>query len=140
MRGPPVQQQAIEYRHNHPLDPRDVVRVFLASGLARPTDDLPRITRMLAGANLVVSAWHADRLIGVCRALTDHGWCCYVSELAVDSGFQRRGIGASMIRRVREVLGDGVSLILLSVPGATAYYPKIGFELADNAFVLERRP
>ena len=35
----------VEYRHNHPLDPLDVVRVFDNSGIKRPTNDLPRIAR-----------------------------------------------------------------------------------------------
>ena len=129
----------IEYRHNVPLDPADVVRIFDSSGLIRPTDDLSRITRMFAGANLVISAWSAGRLIGVCRALTDHSYCCYLSDLAVDRAFQRRGIGKALIRKVREHIGDEVSLILLSAPDAMAYYPKAGFTQADNAFVIRRK-
>lgn len=36
----------IAYRHNLPLDPSEVARVFDASGITRPTADLPRIARM----------------------------------------------------------------------------------------------
>lgn len=46
----------IEYRQNHPLVPQEVARVFKASGINRPIDDIPRITSMLEGANLIVSA------------------------------------------------------------------------------------
>lgn len=128
----------IEYRHNFPLDPVDVARVFDASGIVRPTDDLPRITRMFAASNLVVSAWDEGVLVGVCRALTDYSYCCYLSDLAVDRAFQRRGIGTELIRRVQATIGDGVSLILLSAPGAMAYYPAVGFAKAENAFVIRR--
>lgn len=128
----------IEYRHNFPLDPVDVVRVFDASGIVRPTDDLPRIARMFAASNLVVSAWDEGVLVGVCRALTDYSYCCYLSDLAVDRAFQRRGIGTELIRRVQATIGDGVSLILLSAPSAMAYYPFVGFAKAENAFVIRR--
>lgn len=128
----------IEYRHNFPLDPREVARVFDASGIIRPTGDIARIERMLAGADLVLSAWDAGRLIGVCRALTDHSYCCYLSDLAVDAAYQRQGIGKHLISKLREVLGDEVSLVLLSAAGAMDYYPHIGMSKADNAFVIKR--
>ena len=128
----------IEYRHNFPLNPREVVRVFEASGIVRPTSDLTRIARMFAGANLVISAWDTGRLIGVCRALTDYSYCCYLSDLAVDAAYQRRSVGKRLIGMVRDVLGDEVSLILLSASGAMDYYPRIGMVRAENAFVIKR--
>lgn len=131
--------RAIEYRFNLPLDPLAVAALFRAAGMPRPVEDLPRIARMLAGANLTLSAWDSGQLVGVCRALTDHSYCCYVSELAVDPDYQKRGIGEAFISTLRQTLGDEVSLILLSVPEAMAYYPRQGFTLADNAFVLKRR-
>jgi GNAT superfamily N-acetyltransferase len=129
----------IEYRHNLPLDPADVARLFEASGITRPTQDLPRIARMFANANLIISAWSGDTLVGVARALTDHAYCCYLSDLAVDKAFQAHGIGKELIRRTRAVIGDEVSLILMSAPGAMQYYPKVGFMAAENAFVVRRK-
>lgn len=128
----------IEYRHNFPLDPIDVARVFDSSGIVRPTDDIPRIARMFAASNLVISAWANGVLVGVCRALTDYSYCCYLSDLAVDQAFQKLGIGKELMRRVQSSVGDGVSLILLSAPGATSYYPSVGFAKAENAFVIRR--
>jgi GNAT superfamily N-acetyltransferase len=129
----------IEYRHNLPLDPADVARLFEASGITRPTQDLPRIARMFANANLIISAWSGATLVGVARALTDHAYCCYLSDLAVDKAFQAHGIGKELIRRTRAVIGDEVSLILMSAPGAMQYYPKVGFMAAENAFVVRRK-
>lgn len=129
----------ITYRHNHPLDPTEVARVFEASGINRPTKDVARIARMLAGANLIISAWDGERLVGVSRALTDYSYCCYLSDLAVDAAYQKHGIGAELIRRTQAVIGEEVSLILLSAPVAMGYYPKVGFTLADNAYVIRRK-
>jgi GNAT superfamily N-acetyltransferase len=129
----------ITYRHNLPLDPSEVARVFDASGITRPTADLPRIARMFAAPSLVISAWHADRLVGVSRSLTDYAYCCYLSDLAVDKDYQKQGIGQALIARTQAVIGDEVSLILLAAPGAMSYYPVVGFEQADNAFVIRRK-
>lgn len=129
----------IEYRLNHPLDAAEVARVFDASGINRPTADLPRIAKMFARADLVVSAWDGDCLIGVARALTDHAYCCYLSDLAVDAAYQNQGIGHELIQRIQDDIGENVTLVLLSAPGAMAYYPKVGFTLADNAFVIRRK-
>jgi GNAT superfamily N-acetyltransferase len=128
----------IEYRENCPLAPEDVARVFESSGLSRPTKDLERLTRMLAGANLTISAWDGARLVGLARALTDHSFCCYLSDLAVDSRYQEHGIGRGLIGKLREALGEEVMLVLLSVPEAIRYYPKLGFEPFPDAFILRR--
>ncbi len=129
----------IEYRFNEPLDPAEIARVFDAAGLRRPTGDLARIGRMFDNSNAVLSAWAGNRLVGVCRALTDFAYCCYLSDLAVDAAWQKRGIGREFLGRLRAALGDEVAVILLAAPGAMTYYPRVGFELADNAFVIRRK-
>ena len=128
----------IEYRLNQSLKPEDIARVFDASGIVRPTNDLPRIAKMFAASNLVISAWEEGRLVGVSRSLTDHSYCCYLADLAVDRVYQKAGIGKELIRRTQAAIGAEVSLILLSAPGAMEYYPKVGFERADNAYVIRR--
>lgn len=129
----------IHYTDQASLDTSDVIRVFNASGISRPTQDAGRIGKMFAHANLIVSAWDEDVLVGVARGLTDHAYCCYLSDLAVDKAYQHQGIGEALLERVRDSLGPEVSLILLSAPSAMDYYPKVGFTHADNAFVIKRK-
>jgi ribosomal protein S18 acetylase RimI-like enzyme len=128
----------IEYRHNISLAAADVAAVFDNSGIRRPTKDLARIERMFENANLVISAWDQNKLVGVCRALTDFSYCCYLSDLAVDKAYQKHGIGSELITRVQEAIGDEVALILLSSPEAMGYYPKLGFEKVENGFIFKR--
>ena len=130
---------AVEYHRDVPLDPVDVIRVFNASGINRPTSDVPRIARMFSEPSLVISAWLDGRLVGVCRSLTDFAYCCYLSDLAVDKSVQGQGIGKELIRRTRAAIGEEVSLLLLSAPGAMSYYPQAGFERAENAFIIKRQ-
>ena len=130
--------KTIQYQVNAELSVADVIRVFNASGIVRPTQDAARIEKMFAQANLVVSAWHEGALVGVARGLTDHSYCCYLSDLAVDQAYQRQGIGGALLAQVRQVLGPEVSLVLLSAPEAMDYYPRVGFAHADNAFLIKR--
>ena len=135
----PMKSISVEYRHNVPLDPIDVVRVFDRSGIKRPTSDLPRIARMFASPSLLLSAWVENELVGLSRSLTDYAYCCYLSDLAVDKRYQGCGIGKELVRRTQAIVGEQVSLLLLSAPGAMSYYPTLGFEPAGNAFVIRRK-
>jgi len=102
----------------------------------RPVDDRDCLAGMLRHADLLVTAWEQDLLVGVARSVTDFNYCCYLSDLAVDQAYQQTGIGRELIRRTREQLGSGCMVILLSAPAATGYYPRIGFRLHDSAWVL----
>lgn len=128
----------IEYRKNIALNPADVIRVFDSSGIRRPTGDPARIARMFATSNLILSAWDSNKLVGLARALTDFSYCCYLSDLAVDRDFQKRGIGRELIRRIHVEIGEEVSLILLSARGTMSYYPNLGFARIENGFIIPR--
>ena len=114
----------IEYRDNQPLDSVEIAHVFEASGINRTTKNIPRSAKMFANANIVISAWDGVRLVGVSRALTDYSYCCYLSDLTVDVANQNHGIGWELLRRTLSIIGEEVSLILMSAPGAMAYYSK----------------
>jgi GNAT superfamily N-acetyltransferase len=128
----------IRYGDGESLDVADVVRVFEASGINRPIDAPERIARMFAASNVVLSAWSGNRLVGVCRALTDFSYCCYLSDLAVDQAFQGQGIGTQLVAALRRKLGEEVSIVLLSAPGAMSWYPEAGFSALENAFTIRR--
>ncbi len=128
----------VEYGIEPDVDPAEVAAVFRESGLRRPVDDPARIARMVRTANLIVCARLGGRLIGLARSVTDFSFCCYLSDLAVVREQQRNGIGKELIRRTREAIGEESMLLLLSAPEAHAYYPHIGFEKAENAWILHR--
>lgn len=129
----------ITYRNNKDVKLEDVIRVFRNSGITRPTDQPKRIQDMIRYSDILLTAWLGDRMIGIARALTDWSFCCYLSDLAVDKDVQKSGIGRELIARVREEIGEGVSLILLAAPSAMEYYPKVGFEKIENGFVIKRK-
>lgn len=128
----------MRYSDRESIDAGQFVDLLRRSTLAerRPVDDAACIASMLEHADLLVTAWDGERLVGVARSVTDFGYCCYLSDLAVDRDRQRKGIGRELIRRTRARLGPRCSLILLSAPAARAYYPHIGFRRHDSAWIL----
>ncbi len=129
----------IEYKINSPLQTDEIIELYENCGLPRPTDDKERIAEMFANSNLVISAWSDGKIIGVSRALTDFVWSCYLADLAVRKEFQKAGIGRKLVELTREQVGEKSMILLLSVPDALEYYPKIGMEKVENGFILNRR-
>jgi ribosomal protein S18 acetylase RimI-like enzyme len=104
-------------------------------GERRPVDDPARLGKMLAHANLIVTARDGrGRLVGVARSLTDFSYCCYLSDLAVSHQVQRQGIGRRLIEETLRHLEPGAKLILLAAPAAVDYYAKVGFEKHPSAW------
>lgn len=134
-----MKKTTIHYRTGFLPPVADIIRVLQDSGIVRPTHDVARIEKMFAHANLVVTAWEGETLVGVCRALTDFSYCCYLSDLAVNKSHQGQGIGQQLIEQVKHKIGDQVALILLSAASAMSYYPGIGFDKIENGFIIKRK-
>ncbi|MEX0645000.1 MAG: hypothetical protein WD076_06805, partial [Parvularculaceae bacterium] len=77
----------IRYQREENLGADEFIDVLERSTLAerRPVKEHDRIDKMLAHANLIVTARTDEGLlIGVSRCLTDFAFCCFCSDLAVD--------------------------------------------------------
>jgi ribosomal protein S18 acetylase RimI-like enzyme len=116
-----------------------VIELYNLAGLPRPTDDPERIAAMYEHSNLVLTAWDGEKLVGACRCITDWVWSCYLADLAVHPDYQKEGIGRKLKELTQEKLGDQCMILLLSVPTAFDYYPKIGFIKEDRAFAILRK-
>src|SRR5437870_8682986 len=91
---------------------------------------------MLRHANLTVTAWDGDALVGIARTLTDFSYVGYLSDLAVRLSHQKLGIGTRLIQKTREQMGVRSMLVLLAAPAAVDYYPRIGFTKFESAWIL----
>jgi ribosomal protein S18 acetylase RimI-like enzyme len=107
-------------------------------GERRPVDDRACLEGMLANANLTVTAWDGDRLVGIARSVTDFHFACYLSDLAVHREYQRKGIGKRLQVLTQQQLGPHCSLILLAAPAANEYYGHIGYTNNPRCWVLAR--
>lgn len=128
----------IEYRIGNDLDLDAMIELYRASTLGerRPVDDRTRMGEMLKNANLIVTAWEGDLLIGISRSMTDFVYATYLSDLAVRLSHQKSGIGKELIRRT-QAAAPQASVILLAAPKAVDYYPRIGFTQHPSAWWLK---
>jgi ribosomal protein S18 acetylase RimI-like enzyme len=127
----------ISYRSGNELNLDAVIELYRASTLGerRPVDDRERMALMLGNANLVVTAWDGELLVGIARSVSDFSYATYLSDLAVRTSHQKQGIGRELIRRTQE-RGGKATIILLSAPKAVEYYPHIGMKQHPSAWTL----
>ena len=127
----------IAYRTGNQIDLDLMIELYRASTLGerRPVDHRERMRLMLAHANLVITAWDGDLLVGISRALSDFAFVTYLSDLAVHRDYQKTGIGRELVRRTYEG-GGNTRIVLLSAPAAVDYYPRIGFTQHPSAWVM----
>jgi ribosomal protein S18 acetylase RimI-like enzyme len=126
----------ISYRLGNDLDLDAVIDVYRSStlGARRPIDDRDTMAKMIQAANLVVTAWDGDTLVGVSRSLSDFCFCTYLSDLAVRLEYQRRGIGKELIRRTQKA-GRSATVFLFAAPNAVEYYEHVGFTAGSGWYL-----
>jgi GNAT superfamily N-acetyltransferase len=127
----------IIYKTGNDLNLDAVIELYRASTLGerRPVDERERMQLMLQHANLVITAWDGDLMVGISRSLTDFTYATYLSDLAVRLSHQRQGIGKELIRRT-QAAAPQATVILLAAPAAEKYYPHLGFTHHPQAWVL----
>lgn len=128
----------ITYQIENNLSPQEFINVLNKSTLGerRPVNEPERIFKMLEYGNLIVTARENNVLIGVARSLTDFMYCTYLSDLAVDLAFQKKGIGKELIR-LTKLETPKAKLILLAAPKAVGYYPKIGMKHMEQCYFID---
>ncbi|HEX5220489.1 MAG TPA: GNAT family N-acetyltransferase [Verrucomicrobiae bacterium] len=127
----------IAYRVGNDLELDAVIELYRASTLGerRPVEDRGRMEQMLRNANLVVTAWEGECLVGMARSVSDFSYATYLSDLAVRASHQRKGIGRELIRRT-QAEGGQATVVLLAAPKAMEYYPRIGMKPHPSAWTL----
>ncbi len=93
---------------------------------------------MYENSNLIITAWDNERLVGVSRSITDWAWSCYLADLAISQDYKKAGIGKKLIDLTKMKVGDESIVLLLSVPAAMEYYPKVGMKKIENGFIINR--
>jgi predicted N-acetyltransferase YhbS len=130
----------ITYRDEAQITAAQAIDLYIRSSLAerRPVDNLQTFESMLKHANLTITAWDGDQLIGISRSLTDFAYVAYLADLAVDQKYQQLGIGKKLIEETQIRLGPDCMIVLLAAPKANDYYQHIGFEHNPRAWTLKK--
>lgn len=133
-------QFVITYRTGNDLDLDIVIDLYRASTLGerRPVDDRACMEGMLRNANLVITAWDGELLVGISRCMSDFHYATYCSDLAVRLSHQKLGIGKELLRRTLEAGGPKCYLTLLAAPKARDYYGHIGMTQHPSAWMIRQ--
>lgn len=132
-------EMEITYKGDAEISVEAAIRLYNASTLGerRPVDRPDIFEGMLKNADITITAWHEDRMVGICRTLTDFTYVAYLSDLAVDVEYQKKGVGKRLIEETRARLGKECLVVLLAAPKANEYYVKLGFEHNPRAWILK---
>jgi ribosomal protein S18 acetylase RimI-like enzyme len=130
----------IQYKVNSAITTDQFIELLRKSTLGerRPIDDRECMEGMLKNSNLMITAWRDEELIGIARAMTDFHYACYLSDLAVDTEYQNKGVGKKLQIITQEQLGPKCKLILIAAPSANSYYEHLGFTNNQRCWVLNR--
>lgn len=96
----------LSYKMNFAISVEDFIRLILQSPFRETvsTDNLTQLDAMLNNADLLISAWDDEQVVGFVRAVTDFSSCCYICELAIDAHYQKHGIDRQLMRIAAEEL------------------------------------
>jgi predicted N-acetyltransferase YhbS len=134
-----MKKNMIEYRDNTTISAEQAIDLYTRSTLGerRPIHNVQTFDAMLKNANLIITAWDDEKLVGISRSLTDFAYVAYLADLAVDQQYQRSGIGKQLIEETKIRLGPECMIVLLAAPKANEYYEHIGFEHNPRAWTLK---
>jgi len=130
----------ITYRDDAKVTADQAIDLYVRSTLGerRPINNVETFKAMLENANLTITAWDGEKLIGISRSLTDFAYVAYLADLAVDQKYQKSGIGKQLIEETKARLGPECMIVLLAAPKANEYYEHIGFEHNPRAWTLKK--
>jgi ribosomal protein S18 acetylase RimI-like enzyme len=132
-----MNKKEINYTLENDLIPEEFINLLVRSTLGerRPIENAERIKLMIEKSDIMITARHNGKLVGISRSLSDFGFVTYLSDLAVDVDYQHQGIGKKMIEETKK-LTPNAKLILLAAPAAEKYYGKIGMTQFEHCFYL----
>ena len=110
-----------------------LISLYESVGWSAYTNDPHKLTRAIAHSSLVISAWQEDELIGLIRCLTDKDTVAYIQDILVKPGFQGKGVGDELMRRMLANLKGIRQIVLMTDDGDSSqrlhdWYRKHGFK------------
>ena len=129
----------IQYFANREITAEQAIALYRKTSLGerRPIDSPEPFEQMLKHANLIVTAWDENRLVGISRTLTDFVYVAYLSDLAVDESYQKQGIGSRLLGLARE--HTPTMLYFGAQPGAESLYEENGCRKSLQSYMIERK-
>jgi ribosomal protein S18 acetylase RimI-like enzyme len=106
-------------------------------GMAYYEPDVHR--RAFEASHTTVFVYHADRLIGFGRAISDGAYQAAVYDCAVLPEFQGKGIGKTIMNNILSRISQ-CNVILYATPGKEGFYQKHGFRKMKTGMAVFTTP
>lgn len=107
------------------VDWKSVSELLKKVGMAYYEPDVQK--KAFEASHTTVFVYHANKLIGIGRALSDGAYQAAVYDCAVSPEYQGKGIGKTIITNILSDVPD-CNLILYAKPGKEGFYKKYGFK------------
>ena len=116
------------------LDMSKVVDLYTSVGWTAYTNRPELLPVALAGSSHIVVAQLDAALVGLARVISDAASIAYLQDVLVHPAFQRRGIGAALVRAVLRPYEHVRQKVLLTddEPAQRAFYTTLGWRSIDE--------
>jgi ribosomal protein S18 acetylase RimI-like enzyme len=112
-----------------------VLALYDAVGWTAYTSSPETVSAALSGSTAIAVAHAGTELVGLARVISDGASICYLQDVLVRPGFQRRGIGQRLVRLVLQPFSHVRQKVLLTddEAGQKAFYESLGYaQVTDN--------
>jgi GNAT superfamily N-acetyltransferase len=111
----------------------DVSETLRRVGMSYGEPEMHR--RAFEASHTTVFAYHEGQLIGFGRAISDGVYQAAIYDVAVMPEFQRKGIGATIVKSILDRLPQ-CNFILYASPGKEAFYRTLGLRKMKTGMAL----
>jgi ribosomal protein S18 acetylase RimI-like enzyme len=117
------------------VDWKAVSETLKRVGMAYYEPDIHR--KAFEASHTTVFVYHAGRLIGFGRAISDGAYQAAIYDCAVLPEFQGKGIGTIILKNILSRISH-CNVILYATPGKEGFYQKFGFRKMKTGMVYFR--
>ncbi|VEN72756.1 GNAT family N-acetyltransferase [Candidatus Desulfarcum epimagneticum] len=125
-----------ELKSPTPKQREEIAAIYLENGWWDEKNENPDlVSGIVSGSHCFVIAEFQGRIVGMGRAISDGASDAYIQDMAVQSGFKRKGVGTQILKKITSrIQSDGIGWIgLIAEKGSSRFYSGQGFEIFRDA-------
>lgn len=113
---------------------KQLINLYQSVGWTSYTEKPELLQQAVHNSLYVLGAFDHDQLIGLIRVVGDGLTIIYIQDLLVLPAYQNKGIGSTLINKVRKEFRHVRQQVLLTMeePETRAFYEKNGFSSCDQ--------